>query len=1805
MPELEGLQFKISTDIGDTKQIDKLIQSLQSLKGTIKIDIGFGDSAKQLQALSKKIDNFNLDKLKSIAKTDVSGLTSGISAVSEAVSRVPTEQAEALKKIVDTFHAPTQSSGLDARADELSKLIDVINKADSGKATAVAKLANSFRAFREIPDLFNFRFNLEKLLQDLENVDTEKATAVGKIVNSFRKFQEIQEIPDIRSSVENLKSICTVLESVNPDKITQIAQAFKTLMSMSSNAEKAAQNITAISQALSQARPTDEFIVSLELLNEQLTNFDNFSLILLQNLAVGLKKISTVSYRAIPEGFIDSLDTMVKFTKERISSLTDHDFDTLYSFGTILQEYKGLGTARIDENFPASLGKIIVVMRELNENEMKRLTTLAQVLKGFSTSQNIKISPAISKNLTAIKDALKALTDDDIKRLKELASAMKILASSKSPNIKMTINTGEIQAATQAVERLGRTDPLASLMQSLQRVPGAFKNFATNAVDAFKNLRSPIGLVIEAIKQLEERFHILENGALLFRLHQYLTFEHLPVLLQNALHGLRDIFRPVAQAFRELVDGIKEKWIELGGTLPKVIANVASKIANSTFGRIFIQPLVGVGKLIGAFWKLGSELQILEHAANGVKFIFKNMFVAPLKGAIQFGTYVGKKMLSPIMRAAKQLQGVFLSFSKVLRARLFRSILSSITSGFKEGIDNLYQYSKTFNGEFAQSMDTFATSMLYFKNSIAAAVAPIINRLAPALDIMIDKIVEAINVLNQFNAKITGASTWTKALKYPKEYAEAANDAKDAMNSFTMGFDELNIISENSSGKSADELDYSKMFQEMELDTKKFQWVDQIKEAIENGDWYGAGELLGLKLNTVFNIIDWAKYGKELGEKINNIISFANGFFDASDFRALGSGIATFLNEGFEEISFYHLGSAIAGGFNTIIELVNGFVKEFKFTQFGNDLADIVNGWSDKIDLNMLVETLSLGLKGILDTVYTFFTDVRWEDSGAKFGEAINQIFAELPEILGKIGRTASEFAISVFTFLSSAIQTVNWQELGSNLYQSIKSLFKNIDWNKLGDSFFGFLGSAIGAAFGLLFGFFGDLATDLREALTENGEFTFKGFIQGIGKAISTIGTWIKEHIFKPFIDGFKKAFGIASPSKEMEEQGGYIISGMLGGILSALKSIGTWIKTNIFTPFIDAFKTLFGIDGTSSSKLKEQGSYIIAGLKNGITSAWTNVKEWVKQHIVTPFVTFFKNLFGIESPSKVMEENGKYITEGLKNGIIGEAWTNLVTSVSTKITEFVENWKTGFEAIKTTVSEKWTATKENVETIGSTIWETTKTGFSNFKDSWQSGFSAISETTSTKWEAVKNTISSVNPFNKPKEESENFAKSWNSSMNEINNSSSGNFDNIKNTITAKSENLFDKFKQSITEFKSSLADGLENAKAIVSEKFSAIASAISDVSTELFTSAKKSVLEFSADWSGKLGGIRETTSSAMNETKKQIDIVFSTMWKNAKSGLNQFRTIWESGFENIRSFTAEKLNSVHAVISTMSATMFDNMRQSLDNFRNFWVSGLEIIANAVSEKISPIGAKISEIAIPLWDGMRQALNSFYMDWTTGIDAIANTVSQKWPDIAETIKAPFRDIAEWFYNIFYNAWSRVKSVFSTGGDVFGGIQEGISAEFKNIVNHLIDGINNIFHNSFQTINNALWTIKYVAVDGVYPFWEIPMVDIPEIPRFASGGFPNSGDLFFANEAGYPEFVGSMGGKTAVANNDQIEQGIYQAAYQAFVDAMNSTQNTGNQSGKQEFYIYLDSRQISAKVEQNKREMGQSIFSGSVVNNGY
>lgn len=85
---------------------------------------------------------------------------------------------------------------------------------------------------------------------------------------------------------------------------------------------------------------------------------------------------------------------------------------------------------------------------------------------------------------------------------------------------------------------------------------------------------------------------------------------------------------------------------------------------------------------------------------------------------------------------------------------------------------------------------------------------------------------------------------------------------------------------------------------------------------------------------------------------------------------------------------------------------------------------------------------------------------------------------------------------------------------------------------------------------------------------------------------------------------------------------------------------------------------------------------------------------------------------------------------------------------------------------------------------------------------------------------------------------------------------------------------------------------------------------------------------------------------------------------------------------------------------------------------------------------------------------------------------------------------------------------------------------------------------------------------------------------------YAHGGFPEQGSLYFAGERG-PELVGTMGNQNAVANQDQIVEGIRQGVFDAVSSAL-AQQNSDDRPIR----IYLDSREIKAGQQRLNRAWG-------------
>ena len=397
--------------------------------------------------------------------------------------------------------------------------------------------------------------------------------------------------------------------------------------------------------------------------------------------------------------------------------------------------------------------------------------------------------------------------------------------------------------------------------------------------------------------------------------------------------------------------------------------------------------------------------EILHAALSGLGKAFNSFMVS---GANKFGNVlknIGKRFtnnfIGPIKNSIKAFEKWKSSIARVSFYRAVRTAIKMVTDGFKEGIENLYYFSQLTNSQFAPAMDSLATSSLYLKNSLGAVAAPLIQAVAPAVNYLIDLFVSLLNVINMVFAVLGGGGSYTKAVRKAAKYGEDLNKsmgggaaAAKELKRYLIGIDELNVMPEQpdsgGGGGGGGGLDTS--YEDMFVETPLPDWVKNIKDAIDAGGWFRAGELLADKLNELIDKIDGEAWGRKLGSKIQKGIEFALGFLRNVHWEKLGSEAAGFINGIIETVNPENLGALLAEKVRIAVDIAYGFIDRLKWDKLGDWVGGVINGWFEDINWPKLGMTIGEGVKGLLTTINHALDTTDWKQIGIDIGNALKNI---------------------------------------------------------------------------------------------------------------------------------------------------------------------------------------------------------------------------------------------------------------------------------------------------------------------------------------------------------------------------------------------------------------------------------------------------------------------------------------------------------------------------------------------------------------------------------------------------------------------------------------------------------------------------------------------------------------------------------------------------------------------------------------------------------------------------------------------
>ena len=343
-------------------------------------------------------------------------------------------------------------------------------------------------------------------------------------------------------------------------------------------------------------------------------------------------------------------------------------------------------------------------------------------------------------------------------------------------------------------------------------------------------------------------------------------------------------------------------------------------------------------------------------------------------------------------------------------------------------------------------------------------------------------------------------------------------------------------------------------------------------------------------------------------------------------------------------------------------------------------------------------------------------------------------------------------------------------------------------------------------------------------------------------------------------------------------------------------------------------------------------------------------------------------------------------------------------------------------------------------------------------------------------------------------------------------------------------------------------------------------------------------------------------------------LSMVFTSIWEDMlipalnyiadeviPSVTDTLSNLWNNVFVPLGSFLLSVFTPIINILVDVLTMLWQNVILPLVDvisfaFKTAWEDLVKIFNEAVIPRVQSVINTFTflwqNVMLPiinfLWEILKPAFEEVFT-------AIGNIITN--------LKTIFNGLINYVLGVFTGDWRKAwqgvvdifGGIFSTVKDLLKVPVNGIIAIIEGLVNKLIDGWNWLK----KQINSLSIEIPEWLGGGTVGF-NLKMSKHVTIPRFAEGGFPETGELFIAREAG-AEMVGSIGRRTAVANNDQIVSGIASGVAEA-----NSEQNSLLREQntllrallEKDTSTNIDGRRLSKELDRVNRGLGATIITG-------
>lgn len=739
----------------------------------------------------------------------------------------------------------------------------------------------------------------------------------------------------------------------------------------------------------------------------------------------------------------------------------------------------------------------------------------------------------IERKASALKKALSGFNTSEIanlaKKLSQVQTSLnKINGGNKSS---VGVDTTNMTKAENNIKK-----SVSAIQQSLAGL-NAYANAALSGdKSSFTSFERRVTSIQSAIDVAKEKISQLGNTSVETDAFSKLKTEEqeteqrlasLKQMMDDVLSGKSDISD---QAFKQLSDDISEAQSKL--------SDISAKQADLiNTGQAYTDPLASYrdglddlqDKLVttesevrSAYNAMNNEkpevntkdsqdnLKKLESAAKKAKFALSSIgkgVTVSIKAVGSSVAALGKNLTGLKDRASNTTSTLKHGFRTILKYGLgirslyvlFRRLRTAIKDSFTE-----LQKSGAMWQTTKANVEGLKTALSTLKFQFGAAFEPLFNTVAPAITAFINYLIDLMNTISAFIAKLTGRSTYSKVAKVMTNTGSAAGSAAKStkeLNKQLQAFDELNNISpENDSsgggGSGGGGSSGGATYTEESVDSALGDFAKSLADAIEKGDWYKVGNVISTKLTEVLNNIPWPTIFQAAADFGKNFADFLNGLITPDLFSALGTTIGnaiktklTALNEFAKEFDWPNLGDSIAAGLKSFVDThplvlyaetfsnwvkgitgalataINGALDNGTIQTISNDITEALK----KIEIGEIAWNVGQIASGLANSVYTIVSNKEtWSELGNKIGEGIDSFFKSMNKVNSKTGKngwqalggTISNSISGIATALKKALETVSWDEVG----QAIADFINEIDWAGLAWDLYELAKTALGA---------------------------------------------------------------------------------------------------------------------------------------------------------------------------------------------------------------------------------------------------------------------------------------------------------------------------------------------------------------------------------------------------------------------------------------------------------------------------------------------------------------------------------------------------------------------------------------------------------------------------------------------------------------------------------------------------------------------------------------------------------------------